>query len=223
MREQQDDRPLVRVVRAEPAPLELSLVVGDIAHNIRSALDHLVWGLVHRPGAPALTAEQERRVGFPFRTEPAAFAKLSSGDQTTLPHVPAAVVAEFEALQPYNRKTRPEVDLLWFVHELNRLDKHRLLLVVAGAQVQGHGGGPHPTVSLFYATPLTPGQRLDHGPYTSDGLRVTTFRPYTKLIFGSSTPALHPAEGAFVHQVLAGAWHFVAEQVLPALSVELAA
>src|SRR4051812_8089914 len=36
----------VRLVRVPSVPLRLCVIVGDLVHNLRSALDHLVWQLV---------------------------------------------------------------------------------------------------------------------------------------------------------------------------------
>ena len=41
-------------VRA-PIPVDLSLVIGDAVHNLRSALDHLAWQLVLANGQTPTT------------------------------------------------------------------------------------------------------------------------------------------------------------------------
>jgi hypothetical protein len=39
---------VVDVARVEPLPPAWTLMLGDVAANLRSALEHLAWGIVHR-------------------------------------------------------------------------------------------------------------------------------------------------------------------------------
>jgi hypothetical protein len=48
------------------APAEISTVVGDVLHNLRSALDSLAYELAVRSKGGALTKEEERRTYFPY-------------------------------------------------------------------------------------------------------------------------------------------------------------
>lgn len=119
---------LLRAQVLKPPPtIEWGLRLGDILHNFRSALDHLVWqlALAHRPDR-----EPPPRTEFPIFIDRELFAAerrkkiggLSSRAQEII-----------ERLQPYNRSELPESDPLWYLHELNRTDKHRVLHVVSAA------------------------------------------------------------------------------------------
>ncbi len=47
--------------RREPPVLEWSAIIGDVVHNLRSALDHLVWSLtVHHQPSPPPTLSRQR-------------------------------------------------------------------------------------------------------------------------------------------------------------------
>ena len=58
-----------------PIPVEISLIVGDVLHNLRSALDTLAFALVVNDDAAgrALTEEEERSCSFPIYDEPSGF------------------------------------------------------------------------------------------------------------------------------------------------------
>jgi hypothetical protein len=58
-----------------PPPLRLGVIVGDVAHNARSALDHLVWQLVILNGA---TPSQDNAFPMAF-TEGAWKVAIKSG------------------------------------------------------------------------------------------------------------------------------------------------
>ena len=53
---------------AEP-PLSLGTIIGDVLHNLRSALDAVAWDACQQAGAP--TPTQEERIYFPIDIDPA--------------------------------------------------------------------------------------------------------------------------------------------------------
>lgn len=96
-------------------PLELSTIVGDCLHNLRSTLDYLVWQIVRSnpPNTP------ERRNMFPICSSPQEFA--SQVKRGRLRGVPAAATEIIERLQPYDGPDHP----LALLNELYNADKHR--------------------------------------------------------------------------------------------------
>lgn len=115
-----------RVMR-EP-PIMWSVIVGEIAHNLRSALDYSAWQLVlinnNTPG---------RWTSFPIFIDRAAWLKdVAQRDPGRSPGPLEGVVkgwTEVEALQPFNAGD-PREDPLAQLQWLSNTDKHRL--VVAG-------------------------------------------------------------------------------------------
>ncbi len=113
-------------VRKEPPPF-LS-IIGDALQNMRSALEHLAWGLT-----PLSTRQtSERSIGFPVCTNPQAFEQADrnspSGYNTrTGMHkiwtMPPKVRAAIKQLQPYNTGH----DDLVILNELARIDRHQSL------------------------------------------------------------------------------------------------
>jgi hypothetical protein len=100
----------------------LAVVVGDFLHNMRSAFDHLAYQLVQFPiedGGPKTPGD---KIAFPLTDNPTAFDRSKGKIRGAAPGVEAIV----ESHQPYN-SGQP---FLWFLHELNNWDKHRVLHLV---------------------------------------------------------------------------------------------
>lgn len=100
---------------SQPVPIELSLLLGEITHQMRSALDHLAYALVKAAGNVPT-----RRTAFPvLLTAPPSGLRIDGG-------VGPAALAAVEDLQPYQRRdgsTHP----LHVLTELWNIDKHRHL------------------------------------------------------------------------------------------------
>lgn len=103
----------------EPAPLNLSLLVGEITHQMRSALDHLAYALVLAAGNTPT-----RRTAFPVLTiRPAGGLRIDGG-------VSSAAMAVIEEFQPYQRMDAT-AHPLHLLTELWNIDKHRHLHLTA--------------------------------------------------------------------------------------------
>lgn len=114
----------------QPPPADWALVVGDIAHNARTALDHAAWQLVLAAGGTP-----DRRTTFPLLPE--------RPDRPLLPGLSENLHRAVEAEQPYMRGG--EVNPARLIHELDRIDKHRILLpAVAAVGTVAWGGNAEP-------------------------------------------------------------------------------
>lgn len=129
------------VVRAahDPIPLAWAVQIGEILHDLRSLLDHLAWQLACFKGKPP------DYTAFPIFLERAAFLGLAPGrgrsGVKTIDGIGSQGRAFITRHQPYKRrhKLRPGASKnvtadshpLWLLHELNRVEKHRLLQVSA--------------------------------------------------------------------------------------------
>lgn len=107
-----------RVSVREDPPDELSLIAGDAIHNLRSALDLLVWQLVLANGSTP-----HDRTGFPMFRSKEAF---EAGDMRPIVGVSSTAEEAIKALKPYPGGD----DTLWSLHRLDIADKHRFLLIV---------------------------------------------------------------------------------------------
>lgn len=106
-------------------PTHWSAAVGDVLHNARSALDHVAWQLVLAAGG---TPNRYFNY-FPVHLQ-------SPRDQVGLcvplylaNKVSAEVIAFVESIQPYHGLNDPIRSDLWMLHDLDRVDKHRGLLL----------------------------------------------------------------------------------------------
>lgn len=108
-------------------PTRWGLVLGDIAHNFRSSLDHLAWALVCRGKTPphTLSHRQRQQIYFPITDKRENFNKQLA---TKLPGVKRGDIAIVRRRQPYNYR-RPNRDrhFLTILNLLNNGDKHRTL------------------------------------------------------------------------------------------------
>lgn len=108
-------------VCGKPPPY-LGTIVGDVAHNLMSALDSIAWDL-SAASIPALSEKERQSIGFPIAIEPKRYN--ASATRFASP----AAQAEIERSQPYHGEL-PDDEPLWLIREFNRLDKHRHVNVV---------------------------------------------------------------------------------------------
>lgn len=114
-----------RVKRMAAVPESIALIAGDAAHNVRSALDHFAWAAIS-PGM------RGRQTYFPVWSSslaptPAQWQKQVSQQMNGAGAELIKAVVKLEAWETGRDS------LLWAIHELDRVDKHRLLLPVAVA------------------------------------------------------------------------------------------
>jgi hypothetical protein len=113
--------------KVTPIDPSLPLMIGDCVHNLRSALDHLVYQLAVLNGTSKSAAEKTM---FPIclrKTGPGGFE-----DRVRIslkPFISGTALAEVEKCQPYEAYPVPNEADIWILHQLDIIDKHRLLLV----------------------------------------------------------------------------------------------
>jgi hypothetical protein len=118
----------VKVLK-NPPTRRFAALIGDCVHNLRSALDHLAWQLSNDFGGPN---DADARTQFPiFRFERGKRGFDVAGAQQISRIGPGAATV-IRLLQPFH-DDQPLVHPLWFVHDLDRRDKHRQLSVSAAA------------------------------------------------------------------------------------------
>jgi hypothetical protein len=120
-----------------------SLLVGDFAQNLRASLDHLAYELALAHSG-MLTPKQAEGSEFPVywigtQIPPEARRKkigcVCPCGQTFI-----------ESAQPYHAGPLYRDEMLWKIHELSRIDKHRLLHPVITRPVPGNIAGKNVTV-----------------------------------------------------------------------------
>lgn len=147
-------------VRSEKTPDPMwSIRIGEVAHNLRSALDHLVWQLVilttGRP--PALPTKNQ----FPIFDSKEGFN--SRGVDQFLRCVRQDAVDLIRSEQPYFTGEKRDSPL-WHLQELSNVDKHRTIHVV-GALIQGYRFNMPPTLEPCTIVDL---EKISGGPIKQD-------------------------------------------------------
>jgi hypothetical protein len=119
-------------------PSELAVTAGDAAHNLRSALDHVACELVRDAGNPI------EGIYFPICKSSEEYI-ATSGRKTKGMPIPAKQF--IDDLMPYCGRN----DMLWGLHQLDIIDKHRLLVHVgtAIANVQLDFSGARTAMALL--------------------------------------------------------------------------
>jgi hypothetical protein len=78
--------------RNSPPPIELSLIVGDVVHNLRSALDCRVVAIAEHLATRQLTEDEERQLGFVAFNNQKDFEKHAKRWEKLLPEVAEGLI-----------------------------------------------------------------------------------------------------------------------------------
>jgi len=113
-------------------PLRLSVLTGEIIHHLRSTFDHLVWAAASKEG---LSSTKLKRITFPVCATPEKFQEaikngLLSGTSQELRNF-------VESLQPYQSGDDARNSIVQILHDLDVIEKHRLLVLVTHAVRMG--------------------------------------------------------------------------------------
>jgi hypothetical protein len=122
-RDPQTRRLIYYIARAEPIPVEVALIAGDVLQNLRTALDYLVCALVRAKG------ESDRMSAFPITDEEPVSKEQKARFDARIEGMGDEAKEIIRRIRPYKGGD----DILWSLHALNNRDKHRLLFTVGAA------------------------------------------------------------------------------------------
>lgn len=119
--DEEDRKPIYYVASIDPVPDTISLIAGDIIQNLVTALDHLAYQLVRKDTNDA--PPKPNAIYFPIasdldRYEESKMRRLQGASQATIKAI--------DQVKPYKGGN----DLIWSLHALNNIEKHRVLLTV---------------------------------------------------------------------------------------------
>lgn len=237
--ERHPDGPSNYQVRVEIEDLPtnpFSLLIGDVLHNLRSGLDHLVYALADAHtttiGSPKDFTDKSQ---FPIVTDEDRKGTGGCGERffkkeclRQIGSIDAAAQTIIKGLQPYHRGNDFRSHPLWQLSELSNIDKHRLLHPVVYAfdgmvirrdelrNIELHGEfsvsqGPvknNKIVARYGASPIDPKEAMN-----------MDFNPILGIAFSGDTPSVPHQE---VVIVLNDILEYINIDVLPSLETFLA-
>jgi hypothetical protein len=171
-------------VKKRTSDEDWSLILGDFVHNLRTALDHLVWQLVKANGETP-----DRGNEFGIFLDPAPFDG-TAGDQDFKGIHPEArrAIRTVQPFSPSNKWETGRFHPLLLLRDLEIVDKHRLIHTITLAP-EG--------VTLTFREPLDPAQveMFDlSGRVLEDGTEVcritSDFQPEVEMNSSLSTLVL---------------------------------
>ena len=112
------------LIKLPDIPPEVRLITGDVLQNLRSSLDHIACHLVAVGGGKVTT-----RTYFPIAKTSATYQSPRCREKIKGARPDA--IKYLDSFQPYKGGTH----LLWELHALNNVDKHRLLLTTCSTPV----------------------------------------------------------------------------------------
>jgi hypothetical protein len=112
----------IRIIKQPPR--EISVISGEILYGLRSALDHLVTCVATRRNYLII-----EKTGFPIETCRKEFERILK-KRKIQQRIPA-LAKILTDLKPYEGGNV----LLWWLHWLNAIDKHKILVTVAAANI----------------------------------------------------------------------------------------
>lgn len=198
------------IFHADPLPLEWSVIIGEIVHDLRSALDHSIYELTCIENGNPLDKTE-----FPiFENEGLYFEVNRRGEPTRKSGLfkirgirDTRRLAVIKGLQPFEfRKTHKphEHPILAFIHELNIVDKHRTLHLcrMATTEIAVHWlRDTHPISNTLVMRRLEDGAELARWKPVGDFNDKVDMEGEVsfEIAFGDSVPIL---EGQFVIPVI---------------------
>ena len=221
----------VVLASAEPVPYEpFGLLIGDALQNLRSGLDHVAYRLAERftiPLPPDVAEESEFPIFGDMDRKGNSGVGQTLFQRAGLPKIRGAdprAQTIIESLQPYHRGNDFRTHPLWKLHELSRIDKHRLLHPVAY-----HFSGAMLDTRRSYNWRLGPGKITVHsGPIVRNTVIIRYpatpieprkemhmhFEPAIGIAFPDGGPV---ASGGAVVDTLAELYNYVSQEVVPPL------
>jgi hypothetical protein len=111
---------------AKEPPWFLSEMVGDVASNLRSALDHAMYAV----STAAACKKRFRHASFPFAYDPANFENSLRGNCAD---VPQEIYPLLRSYEPYKGGS----EALWALHQIRSTNEHAIIVPIGAAAIEG--------------------------------------------------------------------------------------
>lgn len=104
---------------------ESSIIMGDVIHNLRSAIDHTYWQNTEKYEPDE---KKRRKIQFPIVDEEGELKNRIGDPKSFLSKLPKKFVDVIEGLRPFRTGGN---SLLCHIHDLDIIDKHKALIPTA--------------------------------------------------------------------------------------------
>lgn len=143
----------------EPMPVRLSALFGEWLYLLRAALDGAAYYVAVRDSGQN-PPPNERSIYFPIKTDAAKYD--SQGHRQALVAFSDQTFADLRSVQPFNAQPDHKSNVLWWIEELARIDRHRYGHTLAPHIVKVRVGlkPPLTLVNHHLPEPVTDGRRL---------------------------------------------------------------
>lgn len=190
-------------------PREFGLLFGDFVHNLRSALDHMVWDLVR---LNLDSGDPDSKTEYPIYWDPDHYARKHEAPRK-LRGVHPKALDTIEQAQPYHAP-KPKSSPLWALRMLDIADKHQTLLLtasVATLRSYGHWGDlpEAPTFGgiafedgdeVFRIPARTHAEQRLHPSFTCD-IALSVAGPYGGITIRQASQLLYGVVSRHLHKV----------------------
>ncbi len=122
-----DGRATYNLSSVQPIPLIIPTIAGEAIQSLRTALDYLACALWHRTHSGDC-----KGLYFPIAATPERFKAMCSGDVKS---IGKDAIDAISAVEPYKGGYG---NILWSLHHLSIVDKHRLPMAVVGGNLGVH-------------------------------------------------------------------------------------
>ncbi len=116
------------VIDGPKIPLRLSVIAGEVVHQLRSSLDHLIWQLVVANGSH----EPSRLLEFPVVRDSTNYASAAGQKLKGVRADAAELIESLQPYRPYEEGASIQDHPLLILHDLNIIDKHRFIIATGG-------------------------------------------------------------------------------------------
>lgn len=208
-------------------PVVLPLIVGDTIYNMRSALDHLAYGLAAAHASATGRSLDVDLVNFPLHIDGGAFSEKGAGTRA-ISQMSPDVQRIIKAMQPHLAGDKAGEHPLGVLNKLSNMDKHRHLVFTGYAEIAQQitllpESQDCEIVGLSSEVRIGPFD--DHTDVARVLIRVTGPKPQPKLdtyiTIDISFPETGPAAGKLVLKELERLYLHIKKEVFPALEPHL--
>jgi hypothetical protein len=199
-----DVEQVYRLHEHQPVPADFSAIIGDVVHNLRSALDCLAYAFAEHNAGGSLTPTLERRTHFPIIDDDEGFRafvrdhgapytdqQLRAMRAVQPGHYHDAGVHAGDAEDADYRRAEVRHDLLRALKVLNDVDKHRRLHLTAWEPDMAFWGSDGQTSKRWKAEPPP----YEHGTGVGRlvNMNPSEPQPHTDVTVEVQLQLIHPA------------------------------